>query len=474
MRRIPGFLVALAVAAAAPAQVTLSTVVNGVTTPVAAGGVVPFGAVAAGWATADVAFNISYTGTATTYYLTYFSLQQDTPFSVLKSDWKTLPAVIPPGGLNFTVRFQPNQIADFSATLAVGDASSVVYLLGNATAGFTVVAANQTVPAGSPVAFGDVQVGASQSVLVTLANQTGNSLTVGPLTIEGSAFQISGSSPAGATVPAGSSANLQLVFTPTVAGPQQGTLTVGVYPIPLTGTGLAPPPPAYPKPSIQVTLATAASAQQGSISVSLASASAASGAGTVTLAFQSAVAGVSDDPMIAFTDGARSAAFTVAAGSAQGQFANGPSISFDTGTTAGTLTFTVTLGNSTAQASVTIPAASIGIDAAVAARDVACDPSEVYCTAVNVELQINGWDNTRSASQIVFTFFNSAGSVIAPGNITVAATAPFAQYFAGSDLGGVFGLHALFPVTGDSDQVVAAQVQITNSAGTAQTARITF
>jgi len=459
MRRIPGFLVALAVAAVAPAQVTLSTVVNGVTTPVAAGGVVQFGAVAAGWATADVAFNISYTGTAATYYLTYFSLQQDTPFSVLKSDWKTLPAVIPPGGLNFTVRFQPNQIADFSATLAVGDASSVVYLLGNATAGFTVVAANQTVPAGSPVAFGDVQVGASQSVLVTLANQTGNSLTVGPLTIEGSVFQISGSSPAGATVPAGSSANLQLVFTPTVAGPQQGTLTVGVYPIPLTGTGLAPPPPAYPTPSIQVTLATAASAQQGSISVSLASASAASGAGTVTLAFQSAVAGVSDDPMIAFTDGARSAAFTVAAGSAQGQFANGPSISFDTGTTAGTLTFTVTLGNSTAQASVTIPAASIGIDAAV---------------AVNVELQINGWDNTRSASQIVFTFFNSAGSVIAPGNITVAATAPFAQYFAGSDLGGVFGLHALFPVTGDSDQVVAAQVQITNSAGTAQTARITF
>jgi hypothetical protein len=192
------------------------------------------------------------------------------------------------------------------------------------------------------------------------------------------------------------------------------------------------------------------------------------------LAFQPAVSGVGDDPAVTFADGTRSAAFTVAEGASEGEFAGGPSVSFGTGTTAGTLTFAVTLGNSTAQSSVTIPAADVGINAAVAARDVACAPAYVYCTATNVELQINGWDNTRSISQIVFAFFDSSGNAIAPGNITVAAATPFQQYFATSDLAGVFGLHALFPVTGDSDLVVAAQVQITNSVGSVQTATITF
>src|ERR1039458_7609405 len=156
--------------------------------------------------------------------------------------------------------------------------------------------------------------------------------------------------------------------------------------------------------------------------------------GTVTLAFQSAVGGVSDDPTVTFADGTRSASFTVAEGSSAGQFAGGPSVSFGTGTTAGTLAFTVTLGSNTAQANVTIPAAVVGIDAAVAARNVACAPTLLYCTTTNVQLQINGWDNTRSTSQLVFSFFDSSGNAIAPGNITVAAASTFQQYFAGSTL----------------------------------------
>jgi hypothetical protein len=41
-------------------------------------------------------------------------------------------------------------------------------------------------------------------------------------------------------------------------------------------------------------------------------------------------------------------------------------------------------------------------------------------------------------------------------------------------MAGVFGVSALFPVTGDSNQVVSAIVQIVNSAGTVQSATITF
>ena len=116
----------------------------------------------------------------------------------------------------------------------------------------------------------------------------------------------------------------------------------------------------------------------------------------------------------------------------------------------------------------------IGIDAAAPARNVACAPSLVYCTTTNVELQINGWDNTRTASQLVFTFYNAAGKTIPPGAITLDAGEAFKQYFTASNEAGVFGIHALFPISGDGNQVVAAVVQITNSAGTVESQRITF
>jgi hypothetical protein len=74
----------------------------------------------------------------------------------------------------------------------------------------------------------------------------------------------------------------------------------------------------------------------------------------------------------------------------------------------------------------------------------------------------------------VFGFYDSSGSLIAPGSITIAGTTAFQEYFATSVLGGVFALNALFPVTGNTDLVVAAEVQLTNSQGTAQSAMITF
>src|ERR1022692_3773432 len=365
-----------------------------------------------------------------------------------------------------------------AAAVCEGNTISI-FLTGTGVPGLSVLWNNQPLGAGETVTFGNVQVGSSQTIALTLSNQTNPPVpltvpAIPPLT--GGAFSLGGSALSGPTVAPGASAELDVTFTPTptAAGAQQATLTIGLLTYPLQGTGVAPPPPVFPAPSIQLNLATPASAQQGSLSVSLASGSVSSGSGTVTLAFQSAVSGVSDDPTVTFADGTRSASFTVAEGASAGQFAGGPSVSFGTGTTAGTLAFTVTLGSNTAQANVTIPAAVVGIDAAVAARNVACAPTLLYCTTTNVQLQINGWDNTRSASQLVFTFFNSSGVKIPPSPIIVDGTAAFQSYFSGSDLGGVFGLSAFFPVNGDSDQVVTAQVALKNSQGTAPSEKITF
>jgi hypothetical protein len=324
-----------------------------------------------------------------------------------------------------------------------------------------------------------------------LSNTTTTALTVPaiqPLT--GAAFSVAGTAVARPSVAPGSSAELDVLFTPTATGPQQATLTIGVLSYPLQGTGTAGTPPVLPQPTIQVNLATVASAQQGSIAVSLAAASPANASGTVTLVF-TPDSGLNDDPAVTFSDGTNSASFTVAQGASTAQFSAGPSAAFGTGTTAGTLVFTVMFGNNTATNSVTIVPAMIWIDAAVAARDVSCAPSEVYCTATNIELQINGWDNTQSASTIVFTFSDSSGTVIAPGKISIDCTTTFHQYFFGTpgsstvppcetlppsvgNLGGVFSVDALFAISGNADLVVSAVVQLTNLQGTAQTKKITF
>jgi hypothetical protein len=492
MIRPAGLFVFLAGAVCASAQVTLSTVQGTAVTPT--GQLYDFGSVALG-SVAQVEFQLTNTGSSAVYLtdLAVAGTTSQTPpytpnFSVacaLSPDLcsgspplQQLPIQInPTGTLDFTVQFEPFQIGMPSAVMTIAAGNTLtIFLSGTGVPGITVLLNNQPLTAGQTIGFSSVQVGLSQTIALMLANQTNALLAVPAIQPpSGGGFSISGSALTATSVAPGSSTELDVTFTPTATGPQQSTLNIGLNSYPLQGTGLAAPPAVFPVASIQVTLASPASAQQGTLAVTLASAAPSSGTGTVTLAFQSAVSGVSDDPTVTFADGTRSAAFTVAQGAATAQFGANPSVSFGTGTTAGTLVFTVTLGSNPPQtANVAIPAALIGIDAAVAARNVECDPAVVYCTTANVQLQINGWDNTRTASQIVFSFFDSSGKAIAPGNITVPAASPFAQYFAASDLGGVFGVAALFPVTGDSDLVVAATVAITNSAGTAQSATITF
>ena len=492
MTRATGLFVLLAAAACASAQVTFSTVQGGVATPT--GQIYNFGSVALG-SVADVEFQLTNTG-ASAVYLTDLALAGDssqtppyTPnFAVacaLSADLcgaaptQQLPILInPTGTLDFTVQFEPSQLGSPSAVMTVVAGNTItVFLSGSGVPGLTVLLGNETLASGQTISFGSVQVGSSQTMALMLANQT-NVLLAVPTVVPpptGGSFTVAGSALSATSVPAGSSTELDVIFTPAATGLQTATLTIGLDSYPLQGQGLAPPPVDFPVPSIQLNLATPASAQQGTLSVSLAAAAASSGTGTVTLAFQSVVEGVSGDPTVTFANGTNSATFTVAQGASSGQFAGAPSVSFGTGTTAGTLVFTVTLGSNPPQTTnVTIPVAVIGIDAAVAARNVECDPALIYCTTTNVQLQINGWDNTRSASQLVFSFFNSSGAAIQPSPITVSAATAFEQYFAGSDMAGVFGLYALFPVTGDADVVVAAQVQITNSAGTVQSASITF
>ena len=301
-----------------------------------------------------------------------------------------------------------------------------------------------------PLDFGSVVRSAAAQRRITMQNQTTLVLTVPAISVQGTDFALLGTSPSGQALQSGQGAAITIVFTPDSDGALQGTLTLGDRSYPLLGTGTDPP---LPKPSFSaLDLAQVASDQQPSLIVHFDAPARASGTGTATLDFRGPA-----DPSIAFAAGGRSVTFPIAPGDIRAV------LPFQTGTTAGVLAFTAQIGGSTAQQSVTIAAAPPGISTSQAVR-----------SASSLSVSVAGFDNTRTLGVLSFTFYDADGTPVAPGAIVTDATAVFAPYFAASSLGGVFLLHAVFPVTGDAALVVSCEAALTNSAGSTRTQRTSF
>jgi hypothetical protein len=133
-------------------------------------------------------------------------------------------------------------------------------------------------------------------------------------------------------------------------------------------------------------------------------------------------------------------------------------IAFQTGTTAGTLTFKLDLVNTPSYSQdFTILPATIHLTSATAVRQ---NP--------NLVVTVNGYDNTYSAGQLSFTFYDLSGKLISP--VTVNAAISFQQYFStNNQAGGAFALQASFPVQGDVTQVGSVAIGLTNSQGQTNT-----
>jgi hypothetical protein len=297
--------------------------------------------------------------------------------------------------------------------------------------------------------FGSVVRGSGVQRRITIQNETPLVLTIPAISVQGAAFVLLGAPPSGQALGPRQGGEFTIVFTPRTTGALQGSLTLGDRSYPLLGTGIDPP---LPKPTVSLDLKQAASAQQGALIVRFDAAAQTSGTGTATLDFRGPT-----DAAIAFASGGRSVTYPIAPGDLQAV------LPFQTGTTAGVLTFTAQIGGSIDQQSVTIAAVPPGISATQAVR---------FASAL--EIRITGFDNTRSLGALSFTFYDAAGNPIAPGAIRSDAAADFAQYFAASGLGGVFLLRAVFPVTGDAALVASCEATLANSAGSAKTQRTSF
>ena len=216
-----------------------------------------------------------------------------------------------------------------------------------------------------------------------------------------------------------------LQFAPTAVQAYSGAFVIGPVTVPLSGNGAAP---AFAAPSIIVD-SSLPSGIQASLTITLPTPAPVAATGTLFLAFVPS-AGSVDDPQIQFVlPAGRKIGFSFNAGDTTATIGTTKSVEFQTGTTAGKLTFSATFQTPPQPVTATIAPQAIGIDSTIANI-----PNDSQATIL-----LNGFDNTKSVTQLAFTFYTVSGSslaVIPPGKITYDATKDFSQFFQTSTAGG--------------------------------------
>jgi hypothetical protein len=149
---------------------------------------------------------------------------------------------IQPGqSLSFTAQFSPTSVGSASGSVSVASnaPNSPLTIVLSGTGTQPQIAA---IPSNAP--FGSVTVGNSNSQTITVTNGGTANLVISQGTVTGSGFHLSGLS-APLTIPAGSNATFNAVFTPTGAGTVAGSISLSSdapnspYVIGLSGTGVA-------------------------------------------------------------------------------------------------------------------------------------------------------------------------------------------------------------------------------------------
>ncbi len=397
-------------------------------------------------------------------------------FSLVSVNGGTPYIVAPSNFLEFTVGFYvppaSAALGTYSASLVITEqtgASISVVLLATLVAGPTLTPLSPcTLGANNSIGFGTLQNGSLHLCNVLVANQSTQALTISNISASGG-FETASLPALPLTLsPGGPGISFAVEITPACGtGAVSGTLTfagAGVsFSYTLGAQGADPPLPA-------ATLSfsgSAASGEQDSVSMSLASAAVCAAKGNVNLAFTPAHGiPVSDDASIAFLAGSlRTLPFSVTAGSSTVLINGQTSAMFQTGTTAGTITFSVngTPLESSPPLAIPIPPAPISIETATASNQI----------TGQLDVEVIGFDNTYSAGPMSFTFADSNGNQIG-SVISADFTSTFGSYFSTQTAGSAFLIRISFPVTGNQTDVATVAVTLSNSAGPAQTGTLTF
>lgn len=374
-----------------------------------------------------------------------------------------VPAFLAPGFLiEFGVRFLSEQaVSDARAVLTVNTAS--ITLLAGATAApalYFVEDDGSRVRrrAGETVVFPSVEKGTRAVRSLLLENPHAVPLPVTVFGTVGDGFGILDPPLPPLRLAAGQIMAFQLAFTPATSGKLTGQLRINGLSFVLEGVGREP---VMPKPVLRLD-PTFSSGRQVRVGVSFDATSRADGTGQLRLEFRPTVG--TDDPAVQFLPSAsRLVPFQVKVGQNQAQFGTAAEVTLQTGTTAGSIRLIAEMGGFTAEATATIPPAPVLIETARAVRS----------TDI-LELTLTGFDNTRSAGEVTFSFYDTYGELIRPGPIRAIVTDAFRQYFQNAAAGGMFSLKAVFPTTAPANGIAEVEVEVRNNAGPQRSRRFRF
>ena len=387
--------------------------------------------------------------------------------SAFSLDVSNLTATIPANGsVNFTVIFAPGQTGLTTSVLLVGSNSYGIEGTGVAVSdtdalqiAYVDATGVRTLPqAATPISFGQLVPGtaggATLKFTVTNPSSSFSAVTLSSLSVTGAAYSLSGAPTLPVAIQPNASIAFSITFSATASGTFTGTLSIGSRQFALTGLSVVSPVPTM---SLQVSEQPLTSAQPVNLTVQAATTATQAATGQLELAFTPAITNVTDDAAIVFlATGGRQLQVDLAAGSQNATHNGQSALTFQTGTTAGTITFTLTFPNTPpVTTSYTITPAQIHISGGQAVRQ---NP--------NLVVTLDGYDNTYSAGQLSFVFYDSSGAQINATPMAIDATSNFHQYFFTNDpAGGTFAMQASFPVTGDVTKVGSVGVTLTNSAG---------
>ncbi|MCC6363672.1 MAG: putative Ig domain-containing protein [Bryobacterales bacterium] len=194
--------------------------------------------------------------------------------------------------------------------------------------------------------------------------------------------------------------------------------------------------------------------------------------GTLTLTFTPDAAVPTDDPAVVFTNGKRSADFTIPANSTAAQLPDG--FAMQTGTVAGTLTLAVSL--KAGSADITPNPAPMLVSKVNRAAPLI---KSVTARRVNggLEVAITGYATGREITSATFRFTPASGSTLQTTELTVQlgdSAKAWYQSEASKPFGSQFTLTQQFNVQGDTSAISSVTVTMTNPQGTSTAVTANF
>ncbi len=350
------------------------------------------------------------------------------------------PRIIAPGEFaDFSVRFAPEAPGEYARTLHVNDLR--VTLLGASTTSSSVELESGSgwiwLKAGEKVSLGAIE---RRSALIRRIRIT----PPAPASVTGEGFRL---------LPTADPSVMELHFQSDRVGVASGTLTVEQrsFPLEVQVNDFPPPTPSFvwsdpPGPVKQMKFR---------VRLSEAARAAVTGALTVTFTPDS---GLPDDTAVMLLPvSARSQPVSFAEGAAESG-----ELVLQTGSTAGTIRIRIAVGTKSAEETIRISPLPVVLTEAKAA-----------VSSANAQVTLTGFDTSRSASKLSFTFYLKSGQPASPGRIDVDVRGAFGDYYK-TVSGSIFGLRAHFPVSGTHTELDSVEVEILNASGSTSTGRLRF